>query len=241
MTPRQLKQLAKGKMRAPVPNALVIGLVFYLIISVLGKISQSVTVGPMLNEMAADPEHFYWLVENGQIPEISPFGYLLYIAIEIMTSILSFGFIMYCLTISRDCAAGVGTLFDGFGMFFKVIWLYFRMSLIIFLWSLLFVIPGIIAAYKYRQAVYILIDHPSWSAKQCMRESKRLMEGHKFDLFFLDLSFIGWILLTFFPFVSVYVSPFAETTYAIFYNQLIDWQPEDSDSQSPTEKLPWEY
>lgn len=241
MQPRQIKHFAKAKMRAPVPNAIVIGLVFYLILSVLGKINQAITMGPFLNEAMGDPERLYQLLESGYTPDISPVGYLLYLAIEIVSTILSFGFMIYCLSISRDCPAGIGTLFDGFGLFFKVIWLYIRMGLIIFLWSLLFVVPGIIAAYNYRQAAYILIDHPEWSAKQCMRESKRIMAGNKFDLFWLDLSFIGWSLLSLFPFVSVYSIPFTETSYAIFYNQVAGRSPDDPETPALSEKAPWEY
>ena len=52
--------------------------------------------------------------------------------------------------------------------------------------------PGIVAAYRYRQALYLLLDHPERSAWQCLRESSALMSGHKWELFVLDLSFIGW-------------------------------------------------
>jgi len=241
MSPGQIKQSAKIKMRAPVPNAIVIGLVFYLILSVLGKISQAIIVGPLLNEAMGDPERVYQLLESGYVPDISFFGYFLYFAIEVVSSILSFGFLIYCLSISRDHAAGVGTLFDGFGMVFKVIWLNLRMGIIIFFWTLLFVVPGIIAAYNYRQSAYVLIDHPDWSVKQCMCESKRIMDGHKFDLFWLDLTFIGWILLSFLPFVSVYSIPFTETSYAIFYNQVAGRSPDDPETPALSEKAPWEY
>ncbi len=65
-----------------------------------------------------------------------------------------------------------------------------------FLWSLLFVIPGIVKTYAYAMAYYIKVDHPELGWKECIDESQRMMEGHKMELFILDLSFIGWIILS---------------------------------------------
>ena len=91
--------------------------------------------------------------------------------------------------------ASYWNLFDAFGMFFRVIWLYILEGVFIFLWSLLFIIPGFIAFYRYRQALYLLLEHPEMSALQCISESKRIMAGHKGELFVMDLSFFGWALL----------------------------------------------
>ncbi len=86
------------------------------------------------------------------------------------------------------------------------------------LWSLLFVIPGIIAAYRYSMALYVLIDNPELGALECLRRSKEMMRGNKFKLFVLELSFIGWILLATIPLVNIYVMPYMETTVCNFYN-----------------------
>ena len=64
-----------------------------------------------------------------------------------------------------------------------------------FLWSLLFVIPGIVKTYSYAMAFYVKVDHPEFGWNECIRESMRLMNGHKMELFILDLSFIGWYLV----------------------------------------------
>lgn len=64
-----------------------------------------------------------------------------------------------------------------------------------FLWSLLFVVPGIIKSYSYAMAYYIKVDNPTWGWKECIDESIKMMDGHKMDLFVLDLTFIGWIIL----------------------------------------------
>ena len=95
-------------------------------------------------------------------------------------------------------------------------------GLFIFLWSLLLVVPGIVAAYRYRQALYLLLDHPERSAWQCLRESSALMSGHKWELFVLDLSFLGWAMLSaMFAPVSIWLDPYRAITNAGFYNRLI--------------------
>ena len=111
-------------------------------------------------------------------------------------------------------------LMDGFQSFLKIIGLNIITGIFTFLWSLLFIIPGIVAAYRYRQALYLLLDHPEMGIFECIRESKRLMRGHKAELFILDLSFIGWALLSIIPFVSVYTLPYTESTYALYYSML---------------------
>ncbi|MCR5040524.1 MAG: DUF975 family protein [Clostridia bacterium] len=70
------------------------------------------------------------------------------------------------------------------------------MEIFIGLWSLLFIVPGIVKSYAYSMAFYVKVDHPEYGWKQCLDESKRLTNGHKGELFVLDLSFIGWILVS---------------------------------------------
>lgn len=91
------------------------------------------------------------------------------------------------------------------------------------LWSLLFVIPGIVKAYAYSMSYYIKADHPEYDWRQCMDESQRLMKGHKGELFIQDLSFIGW------SFIGalcagvgfLWVNAYADATKAEFYQDLI--------------------
>jgi len=85
--------------------------------------------------------------------------------------------------------------FGGFKRPLEVTWLLALMNLLVFLWGLLFVIPGIIAIYRYRQAWYLKSENPDWSARKCLKESGRTMKGHKWQAFCLDLSFIVRIFL----------------------------------------------
>ena len=127
---------------------------------------------------------------------VSGVAVVLVIALEIMNYMVSVGFAIFSLHVSRDEKAEIGNLFDGFGIFFRVLWLAILQGLLVFLWSLLLFVPGIIASYRYRQALYLLLDHPEKTAWQCLRESGQLMRGHKWELFVLDLSFLGWMLLS---------------------------------------------
>ena len=88
---------------------------------------------------------------------VSGVAVVLVVALEIMNYMVSVGFVIFSLHVSRDETAEIGNLFDGFGLFFRVLWLAILQGLFVFLWSLLLVVPGIIAAYRYRQALYLLL------------------------------------------------------------------------------------
>lgn len=79
----------------------------------------------------------------------------------------------------------------------------FFVGLFTFLWSLLLVIPGIVKSYAYAMTPYILSEHPDMPATEAITASKELMDGNKFDLFCLELSFIGWNLLTVIPPIAI--------------------------------------
>lgn len=99
---------------------------------------------------------------------------------------------------------------------------FLMMNLFIFLWSLLFLIPGIIKSFSYAQMPYILMDHPEMGWKEAIEESKRMMDGHKADLFVLYLSFIPWLLLcgVTLGIAFLYVGPYMQMTCVNFYRAL---------------------
>ena len=98
-----------------------------------------------------------------------------------------------------------------------------RMGIITFLFTLLFVIPGIIKSYSYAMAGYIKNDNPDLNAKACMDESENLMRGNKWKLFCLDVSFIGWYLLggLCFGIGTFFVKPYHEMARTVFYESLV--------------------
>ena len=102
----------------------------------------------------------------------------------------------------------------------NVVLVMFLKNLFLALWTMLFIIPGIVKAYAYRMVPYILKEHPELSGTQAITLSRRMMKGHKGDAFVLDLSFIGWILLSALTFGILhlfYVGPYIQATGAELY------------------------
>jgi uncharacterized membrane protein len=99
-------------------------------------------------------------------------------------------------------------------------------SIFLALWSLLFVIPGIVKAYAYSLCFYLKNDHPDYDWKKSLDESQRLMKGHKMELFLLDLSFLGWIIVGSIccGIGVLWVYPYMATTRANFYEGLLQTQ-----------------
>jgi uncharacterized membrane protein len=95
-------------------------------------------------------------------------------------------------------------------------------SLFVALWSLLFIIPGIIKGYAYSATFYLLKEHPEMTAMEALNESQRLMNGNKMRLFCLDLSFLGWYLLSIVTFgiALIWVMPYHEAARAAFYEDI---------------------
>ena len=100
------------------------------------------------------------------------------------------------------------------GMLWYTLW--------VFLWSLLFVIPGIIKAIAYSQMFFILAEHPKIGVRRAMQISKVITQGHKADLFVMGLSFFGWLLLCFVTcgIGFLWLIPYAEMSYANAYTAL---------------------
>ncbi len=116
--------------------------------------------------------------------------------VTLFTVVLNGGYYIYCMGIRRGAEMPYATLLDGLSVAGKLIWCWLQMTVKIFLWSMLFVIPGIIAAYRYRFAYYNVLSDDALSAGDAIRLSCRQTQGRKADLFMLDLSFIGWSLLS---------------------------------------------
>lgn len=117
----------------------------------------------------------------------------------LLGAILGAGFTLYCMAIRRGQRAEFLTLFDGFSLVGKIIGLSIVTAVFVFLWSLLFLIPGIIASYRYRFAMYNLLEDPELGILEALDMSKRQTYGYKGQLFVLDLSYLGWSLLASLP------------------------------------------
>ena len=114
------------------------------------------------------------------------------------------------------------SLFERFDIFLKALGLRLFMGLFMFLWALLLLVPGIIAAYRYSMAPYLMAEYPEMGIREAVNRSKELMQDNKGRLFCLDLSFIGWWLLSILTFgiLSLWITPYVQTARAAFYLEL---------------------
>lgn len=117
----------------------------------------------------------------------------------------------------------LGELFNGFtDDFGQTLLIGLLTSLFTFLWGLLFIIPGIVKYYAYSMAYYIKADHPDYDWRQCIDESKAMMNGHKWELFVLELSFLGWGIVgaLCLGIGTLWVSAYMEAARAQFYESI---------------------
>ena len=126
------------------------------------------------------------------------------------------------LAITKGTTPVIKDAFSCFNEFFPAFKTSFLVSIFTFLWSLLFVIPGIIKGISYSQAMYILAENPTIGAREAINRSKAMMEGHKMEYFVLGLSFSGWILVTVLTFgiAGIWTIPYMNATMANFYNEI---------------------
>ena len=117
----------------------------------------------------------------------------------LVTGAMDLGLTLFFLAMFRRQIVGIGDVFLGFERYGKALGLFLFQGLFILLWSLLFIVPGFIAAIRYSQAFFILADDPNKGIRQCMDESKMMMRGNKAKYFCMSLSFIGWAILASIP------------------------------------------
>ena len=143
-----------------------------------------------------------------------------WVASFVVVPSLMLGVTMIYLNLAKGVSVDIARMFDGFQNVGPCVILYLLTGLFTFLWSLLFVIPGIIKGLSYSMGMYILAEHPEMTATQALDESKRMMRGHKWELFVLQLSFIGWFLLV--PFTMglllIWLTPYVKMSTTNFYN-----------------------
>lgn len=136
---------------------------------------------------------------------------------------IAYGFALAFLDFIRGEKDGmIQKMFGCFNNYVRALGVSFMVALWTFLWALLLIVPGIIKGLSYSMSYYISKDHPEYTIDQCIEESKRMMDGYKWKLFLLQLSFIGWILLSILTLCigMLWVIPYMQTTMAHFYEEL---------------------
>lgn len=150
------------------------------------------------------------------IPIVGP------IIVCLITGAMILGGAIMILKVVDGEPANISDIFAGFKYFAKSLGLYLWQGLFIFLWSLLLVIPGIIKTIAYSMAFYIMADNPEIGIREALKESQRITDGYKMDLFILGLSFLGWMILASLTFGIGYfwLVPYMQATYANTYRTL---------------------
>ncbi len=136
--------------------------------------------------------------------------------------------------IKKDAPAEFNVLFSKFSNLGKCFLLNLAMWLLIFAWSLLLIIPGIIAAYRYAMAPYIMAQNPDIGVMDAIGQSKEFMRGHKGRLFWLNLTFVGWVLLSVLTLGIgfLWLNPYMEAVQAAFYLERTDQLPSTYENSS---------
>ena len=140
----------------------------------------------------------------------------------VIGGMISLGYCLFTLNLADRREARFSDIYSQTGRFFDGFCLRVLTTVFVTLWSLLFVIPGIIAAYSYAMAPYIMAEDPECTARQALSRSKEMMRGNKWRLFCLQISFIGWGILCGLTFGigALWLNPYMAVTEASFYREV---------------------
>ncbi len=163
----------------------------------------------------------YFLIIGGieYLGEIVPILSLLTI---IVSGPIALGISIFSLNIARNKDAKIEQLFEGFRNFGTSILAYILMVLFIFLWTILLIIPGIIAAISYSMTFFIIAEDETIGPHDALKKSKEMMNGHKWKFFCLGFSFFGWFLLSILTLGIglLWLAPYVNVSYVKFYDDI---------------------
>ena len=140
----------------------------------------------------------------------------------ILGGVIQLGYAQYLLNQHDRREFQLNDLFSKFDYFGAGFCQNFLRGLYVFLWTLLFIIPGIVAQYRYAMTPFIMAEHPELTASEAIRASKKMMDGNKWALFCLDFSFFGWALLSALTLNigNLWLNPYRNAAYAAFYRRV---------------------
>jgi len=202
MNRKELKEKAQNSLKGKYKDAIIMMVLMYVISFAIGAVVGLIGGILNLNESMMD------LFSSG--------------ASIVLSGLLMFGYTSYFLKISRNEEVTYNELFSKTHLLVPYILITLLTAVLVFCWSLLFVIPGIIAGISYSLVYFIALDNPELKTSEVLKKSKNMMNGHKLDYFILQLSFIGWAILGIFTLGILYLwlIPYMQVTIANFYNQL---------------------
>lgn len=211
----ELKQNAKVLTKSARVSAYRITLIFMLILAALTLAEDYVGANEGVWVQVGDMEILFrssYLFSHPAFP--TPVVLFVSVFVWLLGCVLSAGWILYHLGVRQGKVMPYDTLFEGFSFAGKIILLNVLMGVFVFLWACLFIVPGIIAAYRYRFALYNLCENPELGVMDALNMSKQQTRGYKLDLFVLDVTFLGWSLLCVLTagILSIWITPYIQQT-----------------------------
>jgi uncharacterized membrane protein len=157
---------------------------------------------------------------------LSVFYDSLSLKIQIVSVLLSaplcLGLNCFYLSFIRNDKKEISKIFEGFQNYFRALLLYLLISVLLLLWTLLFIIPGIIKLISYSMAFYVLADNPKLNILDVLALSKKITDGHKMSIFMFSSSFMWWFLLSVLSFGIglIWFIPYYNASFANLYEEL---------------------
>lgn len=198
MSRAELKEKAKKSLQGKYGQAIIMNIIFGLLTSVFGAVTLSKESTNVVLQLVVS------------------------LAAVVVTALLTLGSTSFYMKVARNEEVTYKELFSKTSLWLIYIGVTLVSTIFIGLWTLLLIIPGIIASYSYSMINYIMVDNPNIGVLECIKRSKEMMNGHKWELFVLRLSFIGWIFLGIFTLGILYfwLIPYMNVTMANFYDSV---------------------
>ncbi len=232
-TNQQFKNEALDALNGNWGKAVLLTLLFFIIIGFFsGPVSyQSAQMQSYMQEHVSSMQSAYKMTAMLQDPEFLA----MYQRVNGASSLLTLAWILlllpltlgYMNSLRKLLIAGDNNLISNavripFTQYWRKVWTLLLMEIMTGLWALLLIIPGIIKSLAYAMTPYILVDNPELTASEAIHRSRMMMKGHKFDLFYLYLSFIGWFFLSIFTFGIgfLWLYPYITMSEASFYEEV---------------------
>ena len=234
-TNAQFKNEALAALRGNWGKAVVVTLLYFLVVSAaVGPTSYqmakaqaiqqeqlSYMSGNSIRQLASimqDPE---WLEAQTRMQQSSSISFLLQVLL-MFPLMLGFLNAYRRLLVSGDNDLFSNTLQFAFSNYWHKVWGMLLSYILICLWSLLLLIPGLIKIFSYSMTPYILEEYPELTASEAIHRSRMMMRGHKFDLFWLYLGFLGWFILSCLTagIGFLWLIPYVDTSVAAFYEEV---------------------
>ena len=218
-TASEFRRIARDKLRGHWGRSVLVTFIFSLICGMSSIYNLAKNMGHMDFDMLFAGNYNDFLAGFAAADtETSLFGSLIALVLSIVVLLFSgaleMGLNKYYIDLVAENRQGeVSVIFSRFDIFLKAMGLNLFMALFIWLWSLLFIVPGIIAAYRYRLAPYLMAENPNLGIREAVNMSKELMAGNKWR------SFIGWGILSALTcgIGDLWLNPYIYAANAAFY------------------------